>query len=425
MATQGCNSRDSRSNELDRSALPAMLRRIANQLPLLAAKRAGSELYGSPRLNAFLLFQPNENTLSRIIEDLFDPNGTHGQGTTFLNALFDAIGLPKVSAIDPVRTRREASTAEGRRIDLVIETPSVLLGLENKPWAKQQSRQLQDYLDALRIWSRGRQVALVFLSDQEPQTAKDDVIALPFVSIDEEPSLLSILEAAVGNIKASRARIHVQEFITYIGSQFGNNGMIDESDSPYVEAVEAEFMGEVNRKAIASVLLSSRALHAQVLDEIGADLLNSLREVADDFQVVNGAKLSETLSKKDVSWQLRRASWPVNLSISLEAAKPGFGDIYFGVLAPDPEESDFKADGSACPSRPLIEPALKSFNGGGKTIWYPWWKFAATRHWTLEFAAHIVLHSPTGHVQDHPEIEELRRVVLELASAIDEAIAIR
>lgn len=400
-----------------------MLRRISNQLPLLNAKRAGSELYGSPRLNAFLLFQPNENTLSRIIEDLFDPNGTHGQGTAFLNALFDAIGLPKVSAIDLVRTRREASTAEGRRIDLVIETPSVLLGLENKPWAKQQSRQLQDYLDALRVWSRGRQVALVFLSDQEPQTAKDDVVALPFVPIDEEPSLLSILESAIGSIKATRARIHVQEFITYIGSQFGNDGMIDESDSPYVEAVQAEFMGEINRKAIASVLLSSQSLHAQVLDEIGADLLNSLRNMADDFQVVDDVHLSDALSEKEEAWQIRRASWPSNLSISIAAAKHGFTDVYFGVEAPDPQDSDVIAEGCACSSRSLIEPALKSFNGGGKTIWYPWWKFAATRHWTLEFAARIVLHSPTGHVKDHPEIEELKRVVLELASALNESIA--
>lgn len=66
-----------------------MLGRVSHQLPLLDAKRAGTELFGAPRLNAFTLVNPNENTLSRIIGDLLDPGGTHGQGAVFLNALLD------------------------------------------------------------------------------------------------------------------------------------------------------------------------------------------------------------------------------------------------------------------------------------------------------------------------------------------------
>ena len=88
---------------------------------MLSAKRAGSELFGAPRLNAFSLFQPNEFRLSRIIADLFDPKGTHGQDILFLNALLGALHLPRASIIEPISVRREMLTKAGRQIDLVIE----------------------------------------------------------------------------------------------------------------------------------------------------------------------------------------------------------------------------------------------------------------------------------------------------------------
>lgn len=406
-----------------RPNVSAMLRRIANQLPLLDARRAGSELYGSPRLNAFTLFRPNENALSRVVEDLFDPDGTHGQGIIFLNALLAEIDLPRAAPGDAVRTRREAGTAGGRRIDLVVETPRVLLGLENKPWAGQQPRQLHDYLAALKGWARGRDVALVFLSDQEPETAKDEVIPLPYVSSEEGPSLLSVLETALDGVKAPRARAHVEEFISYMDWQFGDGGMIEDSDLQYVEAVEAEFTVPEHRRAVAAVLLSSRALHERVLNEIGASLFDALDEVADDFEVVDGTAFSEALAAKECSWEVRRPSWPANLSVAVEAGKTSFGDVYYGVRAPDPKDREAKAEGVGCVARREVEAALKPFAGGGKTKWWPWWRYAVTRQWSQEFAATVVLHSPSGRVSDHPEVAELSRLLVELATAVDEAIS--
>jgi len=403
----------------------AMLQRFSNQLPLLDATRAGSELYGAPRLNAFKLFQPNESALSRIIEDFFDPSGSHGQGVTFLNVLLAEIGLPEAVPGDPVRTRREVATAERRRIDLVVETPQVVLGIENKPWAGQQPRQLSDYLDALTGWARGREVALIFLSDQEPETAKGEAIALPYASIADGPSLASILGSALKRVKAERTRVHVEEFISYIDWQFGGNEMIPDSDLPYVEAVEAEFGVKENRRSIAAILLSAGKLHARVLDEVGTCVLRTLSELGDDFAAVDDLTMSECLSEKWSSWELRRPSWPTNLSIAFEAGKAGFGDVYFGVRAPDPRDKEVKSYGASCLARSSIDPILRTFGGGSKTKWWPWWKYAATRHWGQEFAAGLVLHSPTGHVHDHPEVAELRSTVLDLARAVDEAVVAR
>src|SRR5712671_2273081 len=98
---------------------------LGQQMPLLDAHRAGAELYGAPRLSPFELFGPNELALSRILGDLFDPRGSHGQGALFLNALLSDLGLPLIGVRDIVRVNREVLTEERRRIDVVIETPHV------------------------------------------------------------------------------------------------------------------------------------------------------------------------------------------------------------------------------------------------------------------------------------------------------------
>ena len=89
------------------------------KMPLLDALRAGAEMYGAPRLSPFSLFNPSEPALSRLVGDLLDPRGTHGQGPLFLNELLLAINLPRVGVRDVVIVQREVLTQKKRRIDLV------------------------------------------------------------------------------------------------------------------------------------------------------------------------------------------------------------------------------------------------------------------------------------------------------------------
>ncbi len=63
-------------------------------LPGLSAVREGIDLYGATLFSPFSIFNPDENTLSRVIAELFDPAGSHGQGLLFLNGLLSAIGIP-------------------------------------------------------------------------------------------------------------------------------------------------------------------------------------------------------------------------------------------------------------------------------------------------------------------------------------------
>ena len=47
----------------------------------------------------------NENALSRVVSDFFDPHGIHGQEPLFMNELLSAIGMPRVGVRDVVRVK--------------------------------------------------------------------------------------------------------------------------------------------------------------------------------------------------------------------------------------------------------------------------------------------------------------------------------
>ena len=282
------------------SDLSSVVDELEHQMPLLDAKRAGAEMYGAPRLSPFELLNPSENTLSRVVGDLFDPKGSHGQGPLFLNALLVKLGLPRVGVRDFISVGREVLTQQRRRIDLVIETPAVLLGIENKPWAGQQCNQLSDYLRDLKARAGKKRSVLVFLSDQEEKTAKGEVARMPYQAVDEGPSLYAILAETVEKIRADRSRFCVRDFMRYIELHFGGGTMNEEGDEPYIQAVQAEFdAGPGKRKALAAVLLAQSNLHSRIVDDIGDYLLRDIREkVNNDFVAEDKLTLSECLKEQ-------------------------------------------------------------------------------------------------------------------------------
>lgn len=398
------------------------LARLAAQAPMLDAQRAGAELYGAPRLNAFTLFRPNENALSRVLSDLLSPRGAHGQGTLFLQSLVDELNLPGVGVHEVVTVRREVMTSARRRIDLVVDTPRLLLGIENKPWADQQDDQLVDYHNQLQAWAGQRQAALVFLSNQAPRTAKGHVLTLPYLADDESlPSLRRALMRAIGSTKATRTRMHVEELIRFIDLEFEDEGVTDELDQPYIAAVRSELPGEIGtRKAIAMVMLAHEDVYARIVDELGAYLERELALALGDCLRVGGS-LSSALCEADL-WGVRRQSWPPNCAVGIASDEP-YSGVFLGVRAPNPTGKGVVAsDEQGCPERARIDRAARRVSGGRRTQWWPWWQSAEPAYWGNEFAARLVLGSPTGKVADNPDAQDLARRLVELAEAIDQEL---
>ncbi len=127
--------------------------------------------------SVFDYLQPDENLLSRLISDLLDPKGNHGQGSAFLVCFLQRLiavncTIPPdwLTRVDKATVVNEASTSflsnNARRIDIRIELPPRFgIGAENKPWAAEQIAQLSDYRVELDRRYQG-QFVLVFLCQQ-------------------------------------------------------------------------------------------------------------------------------------------------------------------------------------------------------------------------------------------------------------------
>ena len=117
----------------------------------------------------------DELGLSRIIGDLLDPGGPHGQGACFLARFGDRVGRDLWPADQIVRyddfdveVVRERMTDGGGRLDISVELQSpghapACVAIENKPYAADGEAQVADYLKFLRRRYGGR-FLLIYLS---------------------------------------------------------------------------------------------------------------------------------------------------------------------------------------------------------------------------------------------------------------------
>jgi hypothetical protein len=70
---------------------------LSFRLELLNTARKNLNTYLSQDLRIFDYIDPDENLLSRILHDLLDPDGPHGQGDVFLRKFLERIGHPELS----------------------------------------------------------------------------------------------------------------------------------------------------------------------------------------------------------------------------------------------------------------------------------------------------------------------------------------
>jgi hypothetical protein len=75
-----------------------------------------------------------ENVCSNFLAFFFDPEGPHGLGSLFLDALVDSIGISGVEEGlgGNVSVEREVVTGAGNRTDLLVKSDSRAVLIENK-----------------------------------------------------------------------------------------------------------------------------------------------------------------------------------------------------------------------------------------------------------------------------------------------------
>lgn len=108
----------------------------------------------------------HENAISNILDFYFSPENEHRLGTIFLDALIDCFPEYKEGA-DPllhspsnIEVRREVSTDSKKRIDLLINTDEITIGIENKIFHNLHN-DLDDYKFFLDSFKKKRTLPIV------------------------------------------------------------------------------------------------------------------------------------------------------------------------------------------------------------------------------------------------------------------------
>ena len=154
------------------------LERFFNELAprLEAARTVERELDRqlARQFNAFDYLRPDELRLSKMIGDLLDPKGPHGQGHVFLRLLLDKVGFARGADLRNSRVDVELLTENQGRLDVAVRWGVAAvevdvgggrhcLAIENKPFAGDQKDQIKKYLCWLRK-NYGDRFLLIYLS---------------------------------------------------------------------------------------------------------------------------------------------------------------------------------------------------------------------------------------------------------------------
>lgn len=336
------------------SSNQALLKSVAFKINVLreAEKKFSNQL--APNFNLFYYLRTDEVGLSRVLADLLDPNGRHGQGYLFLDALSRAVGQEWVACRCDWRVTLERQANGQRRIDIFMESKAGIIGIENKPWASDQINQLSDYANVLSRWSAGRNFLLIYFGNYDPSGESINVekreelrksgnyIRLTF------HGLATWLDECASKTKAIVVRVFVEDLAKFVRGNI--NGELEMSE-------ENEIITEIckspeNIESAFNMVNAMSALKKSLLEKFRSDLDSKLKEkgfhlVWDDGMTNNwrscvgfGVKFSEQdlylriefegSGLYNAIWGIRRVDENVNKDMVLWGAIKNKMDDIFG-----------------------------------------------------------------------------------------------
>lgn len=173
--------------------------------------------------NIFLIagIEHDEVKICKIISELINPNGCHGQGDIYLKLFINHV-LPyhtfTEGELKNTKVYTEFVTNENRRIDLAIITPNKFIAIEVKIYAVDQYKQCYDYYLAAK---RSRKYPIVYyltIDGHEPSKDSKDKLntgkELFLVSFSE--NIINWLKACLSHhqtIKISPIREVIQQLL--------------------------------------------------------------------------------------------------------------------------------------------------------------------------------------------------------------------
>lgn len=180
-----------------------------------------------------------ENVTSNILKFFLDPNEAHGLGTLFLKSLLlTAKAEIQENDLTNAEVNREVYTEKKYRIDLVVESPNMITGIENKLFAN-LNNDLDDYYSCLTKKSEGRRVLAVLLTLYPIDARKSTGNFIPITYKQYFDKLLSIIGGDLLKIN-NRYISFFLEFVRTINHLREENNMVDPAFIEWLEKHHGE-----------------------------------------------------------------------------------------------------------------------------------------------------------------------------------------
>ncbi|WP_111413470.1 PD-(D/E)XK nuclease family protein [Billgrantia lactosivorans] len=251
------------------------------------------------RFNIFSILRVHRNeadTHSRFLHELLKPQGRHGEGRAFLQLFLESVLGLQASYEGRYRVSRELATEEKRRVDIVIESPNTIVGIELKIDALDQKAQLCDYYHELERRAGGeKQIVLVYLTlDGKGPSAmslnglgKEKVVCLSFAE-----DVSRWLQICIEKSQHKPALAHaIQQYQQLISNLTGRGGTMN-------DLVAGELSSDLERfKEALEVEKSLPKAKAAVLQLFWQELREALEAQFGVTPSVYGGKSIAAISK--------------------------------------------------------------------------------------------------------------------------------
>lgn len=124
------------------------LSRLITELQIRSDERAAAAHLNFNVFTTLLQAHDEVRLHTRFIHSLLNPSGSHDCGDLFLRLFFEVVDQDAEYADFNFTVRKEASTGHGQ-IDLLLDSPTFGIAIENKLYAAEQHRQLDRYAEHL------------------------------------------------------------------------------------------------------------------------------------------------------------------------------------------------------------------------------------------------------------------------------------
>ncbi len=204
---------------------------------------------------------------SAFLAHLFDPQGTHGQGTLFLDCFLKVKEIGITRRASDWSCEKEWSIPSGR-IDILLQSSGddVMVAIENKIYAQDETTQLRRYRDWLdKPYRRQRfsRLILLFLTLEGERSKQPNAQGVNYECISYREHMISFLQKALGEIAAVEVKNVVAQYIDTLQLLLGEASMEDPIDA---EIVSVSLQPKNVGTALAMARCAPKILDALLFD---------------------------------------------------------------------------------------------------------------------------------------------------------------